>query len=537
MSVSHSVAEILSDHVTYELESIDRMYLNLYQPRLQSEKQLVAFFRFHRGHTFASSALMNPMSKQFVSSIYAFADARDIPVISFRKGERKDEVAKKYLRDFKGEEGIVFIGKAQEKTSVFRTERRTSSQTGNSYAWIVRSTAIVNHFYFYGIDKDFGPFFIKFGTYFPYTGKVCINGHEYLKRQLAKRGIEHQALDNSVVSCEDPKRVQRIADSLSAAKIEIFIRRWLRTLPTAFTPADRAAGYRYDISILQAEFSLTQVLDRPTTGRVFFEEVIRENLSIGRPDQVQLIFNRKVTRRTPGRFRTRVITEGVIPSLHIDYKRSKIKQYHKEGVALRTETIINETRDFAIGKRLLNLPALREVGFKANRRLLDVQTVSHDCAIGEDGFRKVVAPVQVGTQRASGLRFGDSRALALLSALVVFRLFAHGFSNRDLRATLAQLLGLDPGSMTQGRMTYDLRRLRLHGLIERSEGTHRYRVTDFGLRSALFLTRTYGQLLRPALSEILDPAASDAGDPKEQTNLRKLNLAIEKLIREENLAA
>jgi hypothetical protein len=157
----------------------------------------------------------------------------------------------------------------------------------------------------------------------------------------------------------------------------------LRKLPHPFTAKDRQAGYRYQISILQAEFSLTQVLDRPVTGRVFFEEVIRENLDIGRPTQVQLIFDRRVSRRTPGRFRTRVITDGVVPSLHVDYKNSRIKQYHKEGRALRTETTINNTRDFGIGKLLKNLPTLRQVGFQANRRLLDVQTVSHDCSLGE----------------------------------------------------------------------------------------------------------------------------------------------------------
>src|SRR5207253_10393798 len=134
--------------------------------------------------------------------------------------------------------------------------------------------------------------------------------------------------------------------------------------------AQRAAGFRYDLSILQAEFALTQVLERPLVGRIFFEEVIRENLDLGRPDNVQLIFARRVTKRTPGRFRTRVLTEGVIPSLHIDYKSTKIKQYHKEGRALRTETTINDTRDFVIGRRLHNLPALREIGFQANRRLL-----------------------------------------------------------------------------------------------------------------------------------------------------------------------
>ena len=239
---------------------------------------------------------------------------------------------------------------------------------------------MVNHYYFYGIDEDFGPFFLKFCTYFPYNAKLCINGHEYVKRQLAKEGIPFEALDNGVLSCANPTRLQQLCDGLSAHKIDALLRKWLTRIPHPFTPEDRAAGYRYDISILQAEFSLTQVLDRPSTGRVFFEEVIRENLDIGRPDHVQLIFERRITKQTPGRFRTRVITEGVTPSLHIDYKRSRIKQYHKEGRALRTETTINDPHDFDIGKRLSNLPALRRIGFQANRRLLDVQRISQDCA-------------------------------------------------------------------------------------------------------------------------------------------------------------
>src|SRR6202007_2053755 len=170
----------------------------------------------------------------------------------------------------------------------------------------------------------------------------------------------------------------------SAAKIDQLLRKWLARLPHPFSAADRAAGYRYDVSTLQAEFSLTQVLDRPLSGRIFFEEVIRENLDLGRPDQVQLVFARRVTRRTPGRFRTRVLTQGVTPSLHVDYKNTRIKQYHKEGRGLRTETTMNSTRDFGIGKRLHNLPALREIGFQANRRVLDVQTISQDCAGGDE---------------------------------------------------------------------------------------------------------------------------------------------------------
>jgi len=322
---------------------------------------------------------------------------------------------------------------------------------------------------------------------------------------------------------------------LSGDKIEALLRKWLRKLPHPFSAADRRAGYRYQLSILQAEFSLTQVLDRPVTGRVFFEEVIRENLDIGRPGQVQLIFDRRVSRRTPGRFRTRVITDGVVPSLHVDYKNTRIKQYHKEGRALRTETTINNTRDFGIGKQLKNLPALRQIGFQANRRLLEVQKISHDCAIGEDAFTEVVRPIEVNGQRAAALHFGDERVQALLAVLTVFSLQLRGFRNAEMRALLAQMLGFDPANYPAGRMTYDLRRLRLHGIIERIPRSHRYQLTARGLRIALFFSRTYTRLLRPGLAELMADMPPAGGSIR--VAFDRLQSAIDAVCKEQKLAA
>jgi hypothetical protein len=525
MTLARSVAEILRDHVTLEVEGIDRMYLNAVVPILQSERGIAWFFREFRGYAFASSALMAPMTRAFVEAMEGFAASEGLDVVSFEKKQRKDEVAAEYLARFRGEEGLLFVGKAQEKSSVFRTERRRNPVTGASYAWLYRSTAMVNQYYFYGLDRDFGPFFLKFCSYFPHNAKLCINGHEYAKRQLERRRIAYEALDNGILSCADPAALQSICDGLSAEKIDALLRKWLRRLPHPFPPKDRARGIRYDLSILQSEFSLTQVLDQPVTGRVFFEEVIRENLDIGRPDQVQLIFERRIHRKgpnaTPGRFRTRVITEGVYPSLHVDYKATRIKQYHKQGQALRTETTINNTRDFAIGKRLHNLPALREVGFRANRRLLDVQRISHDCSIGEDAFHALQRPRVVTQQRAAALRFGDERVQTLLHALVLFRLLPNGFSNSDLRERLEPLRGRPT---TPGAVTYDLRRLRLRGLIRRIPRTHRYQVTRQGLRYALFFSRCYDRLLRPGLAVVLPDRA--VAHSKLRASFRQLEAAM-----------
>jgi hypothetical protein len=343
--IRKSVAEILDDHVTFELEAIDRMYLNAYVPSLQTGGGFVYFLKTQLGVRIPSTVMVAPMSRRFVEAMERFAETEGVDLVTFEKGQRKDDVAHEYLAEFTGDEGVLFIGKAQEKASVFRTDKRRRPD-GSRYPWIIRAKTPVNHYYVYILDRDFGPLFIKFCSYFPYAAKLCLNGHEWLKRQLTQRGIAYQPLDNGIRSSEDAGRVQRLANALDASKIDAVFRKWLRRVPHPFTAAHRRAGYRYQLSILQAEFALTQVLDRPHTGRCFFEEVIRENLDIGRPDQMQLIFNRRVTRRTPGQFRTRVLTHGVVPSLHVDYKKARVKQYHKEGQALRTETTINDTYDF-----------------------------------------------------------------------------------------------------------------------------------------------------------------------------------------------
>jgi hypothetical protein len=314
------------------------------------------------------------------------------------------------------------------------------------------------------------------------------------------------------------------------------VRKWFARLPHPFTAADRAAGYRYELSILQAEFARTQVFDRPLSGRHLFEEIIRENLDLGRPEQVSLIFERRITRRTPGRFATRVITQGVTPSLHISYKSTKIKQYFKEERALRTETTINNSRDFALGRRLHNLPALRVIGFAANRRVLEVERISQDCQLSEAVFDQVNRPQVIDGQRASALAFGDGRVMALLQALCLFILLPEGFRNRTLREHVAALMGETPERYTPGRMTYDLRRLRLHGLIARLPHTHRYEVTDLGKRVGLFFSKVNARVIRPGLSQLFDGCPKAPNRPL-ATAMRQLDRACEQLFAEAKLAA
>lgn len=537
MTLPRTVADVLTEHTVFEVECIDRMYLNAYVPKLQYAGGLIGYLRDQLGQPVCSTAPLGKVSDAFTAAIRRFAAERGIPWVDFAKGQRKDDIAHQFLQDFDREEGVLFIGRAQERATVFRTEKRRDA-AGKSYPWIVKTTGMVNQFYFYCVDSDFGPFFLKFCSYFPYNAKLCLNGHEWAKRQAAKAGIGFTPLDNAFAAVDDPAGLQALCDTLGEAHIDALLRKWLAALPHPFSPADRAAGYRYDLSILQAEFSLTQMLDRPATGRIFFEQVIRDNLDLGRPDHISLIFDRRIFHRgprpTPGTFRTRVLTDGVVPSLHVDYKTSRIKQYHKEGRALRTETTINNPTDFQIGKRLTNLPALRQIGFTANRRLLGVQQLSHDPARGAEVFAAVTDPILTaeGT-RIPGLRFTDPRVQALLHALLVFKLLPRGFANRDLRALLAPLLGKPPETITAGQMSYDLRRLRAHGVIQRIPRTHRYQLTPAGHEQALFLTRVHDRLIRTGLADLADPDQPTAL----RTATRAYDKALDDYLRRAGLTA
>ncbi len=266
------------------------------------------------------------------------------------------------------------------------------------------------------------------------------------------------------------------------------------------------AGYHHSLAVRQMEVSLTQVFNRPVQGRQFFEQVLRDNLDLGRPDRVKLLFPTRHTRQTPAPahgYRTRIITQGVQPSLHVEYKRSHVKQYFKEGRALRTETTINSPADFKLNKGLeKNMVPLKKAADRVNHKLLEVQRVSDDCTLDDEAFGRLQRPTVEQAQRAPGLRFGDQRVMALLQTLCLFLAAPAGFRNRDFRPLVAAFLGIALDQYTRGRATYDLRRLRLKGLVRRQPGSHSYVVTPLGLRVAYFCTRLQLRVLRPAAAAI-----------------------------------
>ena len=490
-----TIPELLRDHVSLDLECIDRVYLNGYVPTLQTSGALTYFLQQHRGELIASPVLLQRISQDFVAAVEAFAQTHHIPLVHFPSGQRKDEVAATYRRKFTATEGVVFIGVAQEKMTGFKARKETQGKLVRFQ--FSRQSVYVKVYYFYVHDADWGPGFIKVGTYAPYPVKVCLNGHEWAKQQLRRAGVKFEALDNGFLSCPDPARLQALCQQLGPEQVQAFFDKWEARLPWPLTAEDRAASYQHRLSIWQMEVSRTQVFTRPLRGREFFEQVIRENLDLGRPDRVQLIFGRRIYRNTPSRFATRVIQKDVQPNVHLTYKHSGVKQYFKENRALRTETTINNPRDFKVGKDLSNWPYLQHLATAINQRLLETERVSQDCLLSAESFARVSEPTQTETgQRAPSLRFGQRRTMALFAALSRFAPTLNGFRHAELRTTVQALLCVPPEAYTASQMTYDLRRLRLKGLIARVADSHCYLLTTYGRRVAYLMTKLYQRIFQ-----------------------------------------
>ena len=426
-----TVNEVLDGHVVLDIQCLDRVYLNAYVMRLQTSAQVVAFLSGHLGYPFPSPTLFNQIGQRFRRAVQSYAEANDIPWVKFGKDDDKLAVMTPHLRRqaVTGTSGVAAIGVAQEFQRVW-TAVEGQTSTGTPRWSFYKADRRVTVYYFYLWDDDFGPAFVKVCAYFPYPGKVWINGHEWAKRQASKAGIGFTALSNGFASCDDPQALQAICDRLGPGTINVFVQRWLGRLPVPFTQADQDAGYWWETSMRQVEVSRTIVFDAPRHARGFFEALIVDNLD-----------------------------------------------------------------DLQVKARA------------CNRRILDAERVGQGCVLAAPAFERIAHPtVDAAGGRTPALRFGDPRVMALTGALCQTLLAATGFTNKSLRALTAGLLGSD---YRANQMTYDLRRLRLAGLIRRQPRSNRYRLTDDGIRVAIFYTKVYNRLLTPLIAADQPQAPSE----------------------------
>ncbi len=523
-SVPVTINDVLDGHAGLDLQCLDRLYLHGYLGQLQVGGQVIQFLR-HRGYPVPSPACLQQIGDAFRRRVASFAEANHIPVVPLKAADRNIEMMQPYLDKAAatGRPQVAAIGVAQEPQRVLIARQRNTDPSKPPQFSFDKKDRRVTVYYFYLWDANFGPAFIKICTYCPWPVKIWVNGHEWAKQQARKIGLAFTELSNGFASCEDPGLLQRICDVLQPGTIEVFFQRWLHRLPLPLGPVDQQAGYWWECSMAQVEVSRTIVFTQPRYARAFFDALVTDNLDLGRPDTIEIIFDRQVRggkqRATRGTFKTKVITRGTEVTVNAFYKHSRIKQYLKDGRALRIETVVNAPGDLGCQRRLHNLDDLQARARAVNERLLHTERAGQGCVLANPVFERIAHPtVDAAGRRATAMRFGDSRVQALAGALCVTVGAVTGITNRSLRALMTGLLGA-PYSMIQA--SYDLARLCRNGLITRRPHANTYDLTPDGLAFAIFYTKVHDRILAPLFT---------AGQPQAPPALRDALRTIEQHI-------
>jgi hypothetical protein len=501
-----TAAEMVAGHVRLDISCLDRVYLNGYVASLQTPGGVIYFFHNHRGKPIVSSALFEPIGEKFRRDVAEWARADGVPVVRFRAGERKADVMAPYLdaAAATGRSQVAAIGCAQEFQLVWTARKRDTDPGGCPQFSFTKEQRRVSVFYLYIWDTQMGPGFIKICTYFPYPVKVWVNGHEWAKQQASKIGLGFTALSNGFASCDDPARLQAICDRFSPGHVQAWFERWMNLIPLPLTAADRDAGFWWELSMRQVETSRTLVFDGDVHARAFFEALLCENMDLGRPENVELLFRRGQRTGRPsgappgGGFKTKIDRYCDLVTLNVFYKNSRLKQYLKDGIALRVETVINSPKDLLCNRRLENLPELQGKARAINDRLLHTEVAGQGTALVSPVIERITRPtVTDDGRKAPALRFGDLRVQALAGATAAMLFTVTGITNKTLRGLMTGLLHR-PYSMNQA--SYDLTRLARNGLIQRIPGRNRYTLTRDGLLFAHIYVKVYDHVLRPLMA-------------------------------------
>ncbi|HMH92881.1 MAG TPA: hypothetical protein VK586_17575 [Streptosporangiaceae bacterium] len=365
------------------------------------------------------------------------------------------------------------------------------------------------------LDEQFGPGFVKICAYFPCPVKIWVSGHEWARRQLTRAGTRFTELSSSFAACDDPAGLQAICDRLGPAGIQAFSDRWLSRLPVPLTAADQAAGCWRELSMRQVETSRTMVLDAPRQARAFFEALIADNLDPGRPEHVEILFKRDRRGCKPkdpagGTFRTAIDRSCQGVTINAFWRHSRVRQYLKDGRALRIETVVSSPDDLGCQRRLHNLPELQARARAINARLPETERAGQGCVFDSPAFARISQPTltQDG-RRAPGLRFGDPRVMALAGALASTLTAVTGITNKSLRALMT---GLPGTACNMNQASCDLARLSRNGIITRIPHRNLHALTPDGLRFAISYTKVHDRVLRPLMADDQPRAAPPLRD-------------------------
>ena len=377
--------------------------------------------------------------------------------------------------------------------------RPDPTRPDDDYRTLIRRIGWVDHYYFYLVDRFWGPISIRFSSHPPFNVTVYLNGNRWLATEATARGLTIATTDNAVVRCNDPTALQAIADSLDHRRLQSVCDHWVyRLFPVLTAEERRKSFFSYRWFLYQVEMSHNMVFTNPAKLTATLERHVDLNRRHLHPRSLKTIF-----RNTPyGSYKQQIAVSvrhafGALTVLSAEYGDTRLKQYNNHQQTFRTEACVNDTTDLGVNKALENLECLRQrlLALLGQFQQAQVAVLDTTCFRGE--LTALAQPGKVNNVATPGIKLENERIMAALSTLPQLAHRAEGFRSADVRPIVQQCLGT-PYAPPQAN--YDLRKLRGKGLLERIGDTRRYRPTAHGLRVAVLLTKLREQLLAPLLA-------------------------------------
>ena len=500
--------------IRFVYSCFDRVVFNVIVPAWQCTAVLVGLLQKRRGVQAISRAYLKSVSEEYHTLIQAMAAEQGTPVVRPPKDVRRDEWVEPFYRRLHGQPGIAVILKSREGARV-----AVSYATKSGGYHLELCHRFVDQYYFYLLDDDFGPMFLRLCPYLPFNGRMVINGHDWLACQMRRENIRFRQHGNAFLTCSDPTRLQQLADSFSAQPIIACAQRWLRQLAPPLIDANgHRAARDYRLFFTQTEFCTNIIFDRRAPLDQLSERLLDLNRDIGRPDKLTIVYGRRINKRTRNGFQTQITDHHLgNPVIRSNYQDQSVKQYVRDHLLLRTEETCYDTKELGINKGVENLPTLRAAMHQVNERYQEIQQDVLETFLDRGQLQALRQPtVTPSGRRIPGIKPDDPRLLAVMRALTRFAHIANSdsFRCRDLLEPVAQALGRTDYRLPQLR--YDLGKLRAKGLVVKIDGTHRYRLTPDGFRLCILFIKLAERVYKPLTAACVSPISEEAALPPEK---------------------
>ncbi len=505
--------DVLGQVVQFAYTCWDRIVLSGYIERLQRPENLTYFFHAVVGINAIEPAVLEQRTNAYKAWVRRVTVEHDIPVVASPRGVKKEELVEPYYRRLKGDQGIacVLTSMEQGRTFVSYVPRWKVPSGDANYRFIKACRKQFLHYYFYVLDPVVGPMSVRVASYFPFNVACYLNGHSFVAQELERDGVRFRKADNAFLAVGDVAALQAAADRLTPALLQRRCNYWVRRLVPVFSPVEREAlrpGYRY--SMAQMELATDVVFKRSAPLRALFQRACELGVLVGGANRTTHLFGRRINRHYHGKLQTVLDQRDAgHPVLRWYYQTSFAKQYvrgdqHSDRI-LRNETCSNDTRHFGVGRRLENLPLLRDKLAATNERCLAQQAELLASAVDTGQLTALAAPTLVGQRRIPGLKLHDDRVIRVLETLLHPGGFVHDWTTRELHTRVIARHPLTTEDYRLSQLRYDLSKLRAKGLVERIGKTRRYCLTPLGLKLGVLLVKLRMRLLGPLASLIQQP--------------------------------